>query len=503
MFISIGKRPGDRPERNSLAEHLFVCHSLDRSMNLQSELGAAEQAQGGLPIPRRYWSAAAIWLAVSMAVLDGAIANVALPTIAADLGASPATSVWIVNAYQLTITVLLMPFAALGDRLGHRRIYIPGLALFTVGSLGCALAHSLAGLICARVFQGIGAACVMSMNTALVRATYPANMLGRGMGYNALVLSMSAAAGPTFAALILSVAKWSWLFLINVPVGIAAILVGIKALPHSGGHGHPFDRVAALLSGAMMGCTIFGAETFARESAPIGAVLIISGIGAGILLVRREWGDPAPLFPVDLLRIRIFRMSIATSIVSFAAQMLAYVTLPFLFQSVMGRTAFETGLLMTPWPLALGVVAPVAGRLADRVRAGLLGGVGLAIFAVGLFALSRLGSHPGTVDIAWRMAMCGIGFGLFQSPNNRTIVGSAPRNRSGAAGGMLATARLLGQTTGAVVVSIAFHLAGVRVGPEILAASAVAALVAAGLSLLRLRSPRTVHRPEAGKTILD
>ncbi|NUR10692.1 MAG: MFS transporter [Bradyrhizobium sp.] len=438
-----------------------------------------------------------------MAVLDGAIANIALPTIAADLGASPATSVWIVNAYQLTITILLLPLAALGDRLGYRRIYIPGLALFTLGSMGCALADSLAGLISARVFQGVGAACIMSMNAALVRATYPAKMLGRGIGYNALVLSMSAAAGPTLAALILSVGKWPWLFLINLPIGIAAVVVGLKALPHTKGHGHPFDWLAAILSGAMMGCTVFGAETFARENGAIGAVLILCGAGAGVWLVRREWGNPAPLFPVDLLKIRIFSMSIATSTVSFAAQMLAYVTLPFLFQSVMGRSAFETGLLMTPWPLALGVIAPVAGRLADRVRAGLLGGIGLAIFAVGLFALSRLSIHPSTLDIAWRMALCGIGFGLFQSPNNRTIVGSAPRNRSGAAGGMIATARLLGQTTGAVVVGVAFHLTGVRVGPTLLAASAVAALVAAGLSLLRLHSPRTVHRPEAGKTILD
>jgi DHA2 family multidrug resistance protein-like MFS transporter len=204
------------------------------------------------------------------------------------------------------------------------------------------------------------------------------------------------------------------------------------------------------------------------------------------------------LFPVDLLKIRIFSMSIATSTVSFAAQMLAYVTLPFLFQSVLGRSAFQTGLLMTPWPLALGVVAPIAGRLADRVRAGLIGGIGLAIFAFGLFMLSRLGAHPGTLDIAWRMAVCGAGFGLFQSPNNRTIVSSAPKNRSGAAGGMLATARLLGQTTGAVAVGVAFHLFGVNVGPKLLAASAIGALIAAGLSLLRLRSPKTVHRPEAG-----
>jgi MFS transporter, DHA2 family, multidrug resistance protein len=453
--------------------------------------------QDGLPIPRRYWSAAAIWLALSMAVLDGSIANVALPTIAHDLGASAATSVWIVNAYQLTITILLLPLAALGDRCGYRFIYIPGLALFTLGSVGCALSDSLETLILARIFQGVGAACIMSMNAALVRATYPAKMLGRGIGYNALVLSMSAAAGPTLAAIVLSVGSWPWLFLINLPIGVAAILVGLKSLPHVRGHGHAFDWVAALLGAAMMGCTVFGAETFARESAVLGGALVVIGIASGAILVHREWGDPAPLFPVDLLRNRTFSMSIGTSTVSFAAQMLAYVTLPFLFQSVLGRSAFETGLLMTPWPLALGVVAPIAGRLADKVRAGLIGGIGLAIFAVGLFMLSRLGAHPGTFDIAWRMAVCGIGFGLFQSPNNRTIVSSAPVNRSGAAGGMLATARLLGQTTGAVAVGVAFHLFGVNVGPDLLAASAVAALVAAGLSLLRLRSPRTTHRPEA------
>jgi MFS transporter, DHA2 family, multidrug resistance protein len=459
--------------------------------------------EDGLPKPQRYWSAAAIWLALAMAVLDGAIANVALPTIGKDLGASAATSVWIVNAYQLTITVLLLPLAALGDRLGYRRIYIPGLALFTLGSLGCAMSHSLTTLILARAFQGIGAACIMSMNAALVRATYPAAMLGRGIGYNALILSISAAAGPTLAAIILSVATWPWLFLINLPIGIAAIAVGCRHLPRARGHASAFDWRSALLSAAMMGCVVFGAETAARQSVTGGAALILTGIASGALLVWHEWGDPAPLFPIDLLRIRIFSMSIATSIVSFAAQMLAFVTLPFLFQLVLGRTVFETGLLMTPWPIALGVIAPLAGRLADRVRAGLIGGLGLGIFALGLFMLSRLGTAPTTFDIVWRMAACGIGFGLFQSPNNRTIVGSAPIKRTGAAGGMLATARLLGQTSGAVAVAVAFHLFGVQVGPRLLAASAIAAALAALLSLFRLHSPRTRHRPEAGAPLLD
>jgi DHA2 family multidrug resistance protein-like MFS transporter len=465
-------------------------------MDAQSSKAESRQ-RDGLPIPRRYWSAAAIWLALAMAVLDSAIANVALPTIAAQLGASAAMSVWVVNAYQLTITILLLPLAAFGDRIGYKCIYIPGLVIFTIGSVACALSPSLGFLIAARVLQGMGAACIMSMNAALVRATYPAKMLGRGIGYNALVLSMSAAAGPTLAAIILSVGTWPWLFLINLPIGIAAVIVGRRSLPEADGHGGPFDWTAALLAGAMMGLTVFGAEMSAREGLLVGGILIAAGIASGILLVRREWGHSKPLFPVDLLKIRIFSMSIGTSTVSFAAQMLAYLTLPFLFQSVLGKSPFQTGLLMTPWPLALGVIAPIAGRLADKVRAGLIGGIGLGVFAVGLFALSRLGQHPSTFDIVWRMALCGLGFGLFQSPNNRTIVSSAPLNRSGAAGGMLATARLLGQTSGAVAVGVAFHLAGVTAGPSLLAASAVAAAIAAGLSLLRLRSPRTKHRPEA------
>jgi len=326
----------------------------------------------------------------------------------------------------------------------------------------------------------------MSMNAALVRATYPSSMLGRGMGYNAMVISVAAAIGPTLAALILTVASWPWLFLINLPIGIAALVVGRKSLPDPHGHGHPFDWASAVLSAVMMAGIVFGAEMFAREGAALGASLIVAGLAAGAALVWRERGDAHPLIPVDLLRIPVFTLSIGTSIVSFAAQMLAYVAIPFLFQSVLGRSVFATGLLMTPWPLAVGVAAPFAGRLADRVSSGLLGGIGLAIFAVGLFFLSRLGAQPGNFDIAWRMAVCGLGFGLFQSPNNRTIVSSAPKPRSGAAGGMLATARLLGQTTGAVTVGVAFHLAGLRITPMLLLAAAIAALVAAGISLLRM-----------------
>jgi DHA2 family multidrug resistance protein-like MFS transporter len=457
---------------------------------LRQELRRPDNADDGLPVPQRWRSAAAIWLAISMSVLDGAIANVALPTIAGELHASPAMAVWVVNAYQLAITVLLLPLAALGDRIGYTRVYLPGLVLFVAGSLGCALSRSLTMLIIARVFQGFGAAGVMSMNAALVRATYPARMLGTGMGYNALVLSVSAAIGPTLAAAILSVAAWPWLFAINLPVGLAAILLGRRALPRVPGHGRRPDYPSAALSAATLGLVVFGGETLARTGSAWGAAWLAAGIAAGAVLYRRERCRPAPLVPLDLLRIPLFRLSIVTSIISFAAQMLAFVAMPFMLQAVMGRGVAESGLLMTPWPLAVGCIAPIAGKLADKCPAGLLGGVGLGGFALGLALLAWLPAHPGPWDIAWRMAVCGLGFGLFQSPNNRAMIQAAPRARSGAAGGMLATARLLGQTAGAVAVATGFHRMGVAATPALLGGAAALAGVAAVVSLLRLR-----HRP--------
>lgn len=444
----------------------------------------------GLPTPRRYFAILAIWMAMAMSVLDGSIANVALPTIGRELGADPGSSIWIVNAYQLAITVALLPLAALGDKLGYRRVYIAGLAVFVVGSLACALSQSLLQLTAARVFQGLGAAALMSINAALVRFTYPQQMLGRGIGLNAVVISMSAATGPTVASAILAVAPWQWLFAINVPLGLAAIAVAIPNLPRTPPSGAPLDIPAIGLNVLTFGGLILGAERLAREGVAAGLIPLAVGAISAVLLVRRELPRKAPLVPIDLLRIPIFRLSVMASIVSFAAQMLAFVALPFYFQNELGRSAVETGLLMTPWPLAVAVAAPIAGRLADRHPAGLLGGAGLAVFACGLALLALIPPGAGDADIVWRMAVCGLGFGFFQSPNNRTLVSSAPRERSGAAGGMLATARLLGQTTGAVTMAILFHAALARPTTTALALAAAVALVAAGVSLLRLRAPR-------------
>jgi DHA2 family multidrug resistance protein-like MFS transporter len=446
----------------------------------------------GLPTPRRHFAVIAIWLAVAMTVLDGTITNVALPTLARELHATEATSIWIINGYQLAITALLLPLAALGDRIGYHRVYLPGLVVFVIGSVACALSHNLPMLIAARMWQGIGAAAVMSMNAAMVRATFPTAILGRWIGYNALVLSLSAASGPSIAGLILSHGPWPWLFLINIPVGLASLLIGLRTLPKTSGYGGNPNYLSAALSAIALSTLVFGAETASRGDPHTGLPIVLIGLICGALLARRDWTRPRPLLPVDLLRIRIFSLSIATSLITFAAQMLALVTMPFLFQTVMGHSVTHAALLITLWPLAVGVTAPLAGRLADRYPAGLLGGIGLAVFALGLLMLSMLTATSSDADIIWRMALCGAGFGFFQSPNNRAIVTAAPPSRSGAAGGMLATARLLGQTTGAVAVAAGFHWMGVTTSP-LLRAAAAAALIAAMVSMMRLRVNTTAE----------
>lgn len=450
----------------------------------------------GLPVPQRYWSAAAIWLAITMAVLDGAIANVALPTIARELSATPDQSVWVVNGFQLAVVVSLLPLAALGEIVGYRRVFLVGVALFTAASLACALATSLPNLIVARAIQGLGAAGVMSVNGALVRFTYPAKLLGRGVGLNALVVSAAAALGPTVASAILALGPWQWLFAVNVPIGVLTFLVGRAALPKSA-RASRFDVPSTLLNVATFGLAFVGVDVLTRGGdAWIGGGEIALAALAGAALVARSRGQTHPLVPLDLLRNAIFALSVVASIASFAAQMLVFVSLPFYLQGVLHRSQVDTGLLMTPWPVAAGFAAAFAGRMADRFPAPILSSAGLATLAIGLVALALTPADATAFAIAWRMAICGLGFGFFQSPNNRTLLSSAPMGRSGAAGGMLATARLTGQTAGATLAAFSFRF-GADAELVAVATATALAVVAALASLARL--PHLPAAPPGGR----
>lgn len=425
----------------------------------QAVSGSPGGAQDGLPVRERLLAMLAIALAMTMAVLDGAIVNVALPVMARDLSVSAGDAIFVVNAYQIAVTAALLPLASLGDILGYRPVYLAGLAVFVAASLACALAPNLDLLVLGRIAQGLGAAGVMSVNIALVRFVYPHRMIGRGVGNVALVVAVASAAGPTVAATLLSVAAWPWLFLVNIPVGLLALAVASRTLPTTPRNGRRFDWVSAGLNALTFGLLIVGVDGLGEPARrPQALAELAAALVVGTVFVRRQMRLAAPLLPVDLLRIPAFALSMASSILAFSSQLIAYIALPFYFQDVLHLSSTQAGFLLTPWPLAIAIAAPISGRLADRYPPGLLGGLGLAVMAVGLAAVALLPPEPTTLDIVWRLVLCGLGFGLFQSPNNRVIITAAPRERSGGASGMQSTARLTGQSLGAALVAVIFGL---------------------------------------------
>lgn len=430
-------------------------------------------------------------LAVALATLDTTLVNTALPAIAAALQADPASAIWVINAYQLTVVATLLPFAALGDRWGPRPVFLGGLAFFTLAALASTLADSLTTLAFARALQGIGVSALMSVNIALIRLIYPASRLGRGLGLNALVVGVMFAAGPTVASLVLSVGHWRWLFALNLPLGLLAFAFALPGLPRSTTPGHRFDPLTALLT-AITFAALIGALGAGAQRAPAALVLGLAALSAavGALLLRRQAGHPAPMLPVDLLRRPVFALSVVTAVASFATQGLAFVSLPFFFETVLQRDPVQTGFLLAPWAIVVAAAAPIAGRLSDRIAPGLLGGLGLLLLSAGMASLALLQADASVASIVWRMALCGAGFGLFQSPNLKALMSSAPPERSGGASGMVALARISGQALGAALVALCFGLAGSRGPVWALGLGAGSALLAAVASAARLRAGR-------------
>jgi DHA2 family multidrug resistance protein-like MFS transporter len=457
-----------------------------------------------------YWAVVSVLLGSFLGNLDSSIANVALPTIAHDLSRPPADTVWVVTAYQLAVAVSVLPFASLGEMLGFRRVFLGGVAVFTAASLACAAAPSLSLLIAARALQGVGGAAMSTVVPALLRQVYPPKLVGRGIALLGLAVALSAALGPTVAAGILSVASWRWLFAVNLPLGVLGLGLAGTMLPRiapSNAATRRFDVAGALLSAGAIGLFILGVGGLGAgegvtptHRADGGARLhgmplieIALGCIAGFALIRHQRGRRAPLVPLDLLRIPILALSGLTSICSYVAQTLAYVALPFMLQHQFARSATTTGLLVTPWPLVIVFVAPLAGRLSDRHAPGLVGGIGLAIMAVGLTLLTGLPASPTNADIVWRVAVCGIGFGLFQTPNNRIMLTSAPHERSGAAGGLMTMARMIGLSLGAALAAVAFGLfgqAGAQVALTGAAVSATFGVIAGIVRVVRTRPAR-------------
>jgi DHA2 family multidrug resistance protein-like MFS transporter len=429
----------------------------------------------------------AIFATLVLVVVDGAIANLALPTLTQAFSITPSQSIWVVTAYQMALVMFLLPAAALGESQGLRRIFALGVAIFTLASGLCALSPSLSWLVLARFLQGFGSAAVMALAVGLLRHVYPPHMLGRGLGTNALVIALSAAAGPAVGAAILSVADWPWLFAVNLPVG-GLVLATVRHLPKPSGTARRLDLLSIALNAGLFGPLVLGVNRLSTD--PLQGIGLI-GVAALclVLLLVRELPRPAPLIPIDLLRLPPFGLGILASVLCFTGQMAGTVALPFYLQHSLGRTAAATGLYMIPWPLAVAVAAPFSGRLSDKISAGWLCAAGGICLAAGLAMAALSPPAAGLVPLVLATVLCGIGFGFFQTPNNRSMLLAAPRERSGAAGGMQGTARLSGQTAGALVMTLLFALTSVDSAPRLgLGIAALFALAGGLVSLARIRN---------------
>lgn len=446
-----------------MRESIVLSDSTSSTLPPEQVIVTADGMPPGMP---RILAVATITIGLSMAVLSNSMTNLALPYMARDLGISAGNSIWIVNATQIAQMVMLLPLAALADIVGYRQVYRAGLILFCIASLGCVFSPSLPLLLVARTFQGVGGAALMAIQPALVRAIYPRNMLGRGLGFNTTVIATTLAAGPSIGAALLTVWSWPVLFAVYIPLGLISFALGERFLPHTVHVRRPFDVVSAVMSGITFGLLIFGIDGIAHGHSWRIVVAEIGGAALlGTLFIWRQTRLADPMMPVDIFRRPIFSLSITTSSCTFVAQGLAYVSLPFFFHTVLGRSATDTGILLTAWPIALACVAPFAGRLADRYHAGILGSIGLTSMTVGLVLTALLPVDPSTANVMWRLMLCGAGFGIFASPNNRLMMNAVPRERSGSAGGIIATSRTLGQTMGAALVALMFGLFDFSSGP--------------------------------------
>ncbi len=434
-------------------------------------------------------SAIAVLSAMALVVLDGGLTTVALPTIAGQMGTSPSSTILIVSAYQMALVIGLLPAAHIAESVGYRRLFIGGLVMFSAASILVALAPSLPSLVAARVLQGLGGAAILSLGIALLRSALGPERLGAAIAWNALNVALCSAAAPVIGAIILSIVPWPWLFLAKLPISAVA-LVAARALPEGQPTRRALDGPGMALHAASAALVLIAAEL--ALGCPLATALLAgAALALGALLVRRERSRPAPLWPVDLLALRPVRVSVAASICCFVGQSVGLLALSFYLQLGLGHGLTKAGFVLACWPLTVAATAPVASRLAERFDSSLLCVAGGSLLASGLLFAALLPAQDNVMSLAIGAALSGFGFGLFQVPNNRTLFLSAPAARSAAAGGLQGSARMLGQTLGALIVGLLFSCSSVTNASRIgLATASFFALAAALISALGMSGTR-------------
>jgi len=414
-------------------------------------------------------------IGIFMATLDSSIVNISLPTIADYFGVPLSGAVeWVIIAYLVATAAIMLTAGRLTDIIGRKIIWSAGLIIFTVGSAMCGAAPNLSILIAARLFQGIGGGLLMAVSPALLTSAFPAHERGRALGLNTVTVSLGISVGPTLGGFITQSFSWRWIFYVNVPIGIIGLILTWRILTERP-HRNPgrFDPLGALLLAIGLASLTAGLS-FGQElgwsSLPILASLLV-GVIMLVILPFVEIRVPNPIIVLSLLKDRVFTSAVFSLMLSFLALFAVSFILPFYLEGLRGFSTQEAGLLLTPFPLALAIVAPISGSLADRFGTRWLAAAGLTISCIGLVLISQLDEHSSVLDIIWRLAVTGFGQALFQSPNNSALMGAAPRELQGSASGFLATGRVFGQTlsialAGAIFVGLGGAIAGQAIATQ-------------------------------------
>lgn len=404
--------------------------------------------------------------ATFMTTLDSSIVNIGLPSIAHTFhtGISGSTE-WIIIGYLVVIAAVLLTFGRLADIIGRRSIFLTGLIVFILGSALSGLAPSLLLLILARLFQGIGGALIFSVNVAMITSVFSSHERGLALGLNMVVVSLGIAAGPTIGGFITQYLSWRWIFYVNVPICLLLLLASLyfyrEQHPQREQH-ERFDPIGAIVLAIGLAALTLGLS-FGQEWGWLSAgTLATFALSLAMLVVGVyvEAHVEHPIVNLGLVTNRVFAFANISFMLCMMALFAPGFLLPFYFEELRGFSIIQTGLMMTPLPLLLAVVAPLSGTLADRLGSRWLSPVGLALACFGLFLLSQINAQSAPWDIIWRLAVTGIGQGLFQSPNTRTMMGAAPHNAQGEASGLLATGRVIGQSMSVALTGTIFAALG-------------------------------------------
>lgn len=414
-----------------------------------------------MPEESRRWAIlVAISLGVFMSTLDGGIVNIALPVLMRVFDAGFPTVQWVVISYLTIIVSSMLLAARLGDLVGRKRCYAAGVLVFTVASGLCALAPSIGWLIGLRALQGTGAVMISGLGVALVAEAFPPHERGRALGVIGSVVSIGIGLGPTLGGLLLGLAGWHWIFLVNLPVGLATLIAVWRIVPESArARGERFDLSGAfLLFGGLSAYTV--GMTLAQSRGPADP-LVLGCLAAAALAVplflALERRSRSPMLDLSLFRHPVFGLNLLMGFLAFVTGAVLFL-LPFYLDLVRGLPPARAGLLIAVVPVAMGVIAPWAGAMADRWGSRRISLAGLLVMSAGALAASTLRADTTIGGYLLRLLPYGIGIGLFQAPNNRAIMEAVPRARYGVASGLLALSRTLGQVTGLPLMGAIFAL---------------------------------------------